>query len=46
MSYFVGGSVVEGGYDEDGGFAINGGKGWKDVVFTNHNIELLGQVNC
>jgi len=43
MSYFVGGSVVEWGYDEDGGFAINGGKGWKDVVFTNHNIELLGQ---
>merc|ERR1719163_1508107 len=39
MSYFVGGSVVEGGYDEDAGFAINGGKGWKDVVFTNHNIE-------
>jgi len=42
MSYFVGGDVVEGGYDEDGGFAINGGKGWADVVFTNHNIELLG----
>ena len=42
MSYFVGGAVVEGGYDEDAGFAINGGKGWKDVVFTNHNIELLG----
>ena len=42
MSYFVGGSVVEGGYAEDGGFAINGGKGWSDVVFTNHNIELLG----
>merc|ERR1719231_710137 len=42
MSYFVGGSVVEGGYQEDAGFAINGGKGWKDVVFTNHNIELIG----
>jgi len=42
MSYFVGGGVVEGGYEEDAGFAINGGKGWKDVVFTNHNIELLG----
>jgi len=42
MSYFVGGSAVEGGYTEDAGFAINGGKGWKDVVFTNHNIELLG----
>merc|ERR1719183_1730749 len=27
MSYFVGGKVVDNGYDEDGGFAINGGKG-------------------
>merc|ERR1712228_810644 len=43
MSYFVGGNVVKGGYKEDGGFAINGGKGWKEVVFTNHNIELLGE---
>jgi hypothetical protein len=42
MSYFVGGDVVEGGYDEDAGFAINGGKGWSTVVFNNHNIELLG----
>jgi len=42
MSYFVGGDQVEDGYSEDGGFAINGGKGWKDVVFTNHQIELLG----
>merc|ERR1711924_215906 len=30
MSYFVGCDVVEGGYKEDGGFAINGGKGWAD----------------
>jgi len=44
MSYFVGGSVVDGGYDEDAGFAINGGKGWKDVVFTNHQIDLNGPV--
>ena len=44
MSYFVGGGVVDGGYDEDGGFAINGGKGWKDVVFTNHQVELNGNV--
>ena len=43
MSYFVGGSVVDGGYEEDGGFAINGGKGWAEVVFTNHKVELLGQ---
>merc|ERR1719473_2153611 len=42
MSYFVGGSAVEGGYVEDAGFAINGGKGWKEVEFANHNIELLG----
>ena len=44
MSYFVGGSVVDGGYAEDAGFAINGGKGWSDVVFTNHNIDLNGPV--
>jgi hypothetical protein len=42
MSYFVGGSAVDGGYSEDKGFAINGGKGWKEVVFTNHGIELNG----
>merc|ERR1711881_654150 len=43
MSYFVGGSVVEGGYSEDAGFAINGGKGWSNVVFDNHQIELNGE---
>ena len=32
MSYFVGGDAVDGGYKEDAGFAINGGKGWKDCV--------------
>merc|ERR1719189_1170676 len=42
MSYFVGGKVVDDGYDEDAGFAINGGKGWSNVVFENHQIELLG----
>merc|ERR1711988_1472797 len=42
MSYFVGGSAVPGGYEEDAGFAINGGKGWADVVFTNHQIECDG----
>ena len=31
-----------GNSDEDAGFAINGGKGWKEVAFTNHKIELLG----
>ena len=38
MSYFVGGKNFTGGYDEDGGFAINGGEGWGEVVFTNHVI--------
>merc|ERR1712190_300478 len=40
MSYFVGHKDVEGGHSEDAGFAINGGKGWSDVVFNNHQIEL------
>merc|ERR1719188_1715807 len=42
MSYFVGHKAVEGGYKEDAGFAINGGKGWSDVVFENHQIECTG----
>merc|ERR1712196_413479 len=44
MSYFVGGNVVDGGYAEDAGFAINGGKGWKDCVYDNHQIELTGGI--
>jgi hypothetical protein len=45
MSYFVGADAVAGGgYAEDSGFAINGGKGWKDVVFRNHEIDLNGTV--
>ena len=44
MSYFVGGSVRENGYDEDAGFAINGGKGWSKCVFNNHAIDLNGPV--
>merc|ERR1712056_20728 len=44
MSYFVGHKDVEGGHTEDAGFAINGGKGWSDVVFNNHQIELVGKV--
>lgn len=44
MSYFVGGNAVEGGYDEDGGFAINGGNGWSNVKFNNHGIDLNGPV--
>lgn len=44
MSYFVGKKAVKGGYKEDSGFAINGGKGWSDVVFRNHQIDLNGPV--
>merc|ERR1719380_172583 len=44
MSYFVGGKAVDNGYAEDGGFAINGGKGWSDCVYDNHQIELKGDV--
>eukprot|EP00438_Fugacium_kawagutii_P007114 Skav222887 [mRNA] locus=scaffold1102:167202:168583:- [translate_table: standard] len=46
MSYFVGAKAVKeaDGIAEDGGFAINGGKGWSDVVFSNHQVELNGNV--
>ena len=44
MSYFVGADAVEGGIAEDHGFAINGGKGWSDVLFDNHQIDLNGNV--
>jgi hypothetical protein len=42
MSYFVGSKAVTGGFDEDSGFAINGGKGWSNVVFDNHMIDVSG----
>ena len=45
MSYFVGAEAM--GADEfkgeDAGFAINGGRGWSDVVFRNHQIDLMGE---
>merc|ERR1711870_183968 len=44
MSYFVGCKAVNNGYAEDGGFAINGGKGWSDCVYDNHQIELKGEI--
>ncbi|CAE7763051.1 JNK, partial [Symbiodinium microadriaticum] len=44
MSYFVGSDAVEGGYAEDTGFAINGGKGWSDVVFENHKTNRTGNI--
>merc|ERR1711988_1546648 len=46
MSYFVGAEAMD--MDEfkgeDAGFAINGGKGWSKVVFSNHQIEEHGPV--
>merc|ERR1711988_2057103 len=44
MSYFVGSKAMNmPEFDgEDAGFAINGGKGWSKVVFTNHQIDLNG----
>jgi hypothetical protein len=27
---------------EDAGFAINGGRGWKDVKFNNHQVSEAG----
>ncbi|CAE7465091.1 unnamed protein product [Symbiodinium sp. CCMP2456] len=44
LSYFVGNANVANGYAEDGGFAINGGKGWSAAVFENHQIEINGNV--
>merc|ERR1719486_281469 len=44
MSYFVGAEAMKNDEfkGEDAGFAINGGKGWKNVVFRNHKIDLNG----
>lgn len=44
MSYFVGSNAVDDGIEEDTGFAINGGKGWADCVYNNHQIETIGGV--
>ena len=44
LSYFVGGAAGPFAHDEDGGFAINGGKGWASVVYDNHAIALKGDV--
>ena len=45
MSYFVGANAVDsGGIAEDGGFAINGGKGWKSCVYKNHQITVKADV--
>merc|ERR1719163_2443021 len=44
MSYFVGAEAMKNNKfkGEDAGFAINGGRGWKSVVFRNHNVDLNG----
>merc|ERR1719213_1058225 len=44
MSYFVGAEAMKDNKHkgEDAGFAINGGRGWKDVKFNNHKIDLNG----
>merc|ERR1712151_1058665 len=44
MSYFVGAEAMGDNRfkGEDAGFAINGGRGWKDVTFRNHQIDLNG----
>merc|ERR1719161_3520111 len=41
MAYFVGAEAMKADEykGEDAGFAINGGSGWKNVVFRNHQIE-------
>merc|ERR1712087_114659 len=44
MSYFVGAEAMKNDKfkGEDAGFAINGGRGWSNVVFNNHKIDLNG----
>ena len=44
MSYFVGGTAVDNGLEEDAGFAINGGKGWSKVVFKNSEVDYSGNI--
>ena len=44
LSYFVGDGNVEDGYSEDSGFAINGGKCWKEVLFRNYKIHIVGNI--
>ena len=39
LSYFVGGDLINDGYMEDKGFAINSGKCWSNVEFFK--IKLI-----
>merc|ERR1711865_1095826 len=42
MSYFVGSEAMKDDTykGEDAGFAINGGKGWSNVIFNNHKVNV------
>ena len=42
--YFVGAEAMKNDKfkGEDAGFAINGGRGWKDVKFNNHQVSEAG----
>ena len=40
LSYFIGGDIIDGGYTEDKGFAINSGKCWSNVEFFNNQIDI------
>ena len=45
LSYFVGYDAISpAGYPEDGGFAINNGEGWKEVVIKNYDISCMGDL--
>ena len=44
LSYFVGGAAGPFAHDEDGGFAINGGRGWAKCVHDNHQILQKGGI--
>merc|ERR1719326_2087381 len=46
MAYFVGADAMKNDKfkGEDAGFAINGGRGWSNVVFRNHQVETFGPV--
>jgi len=44
LSCFVGYKAVDSGHDKDDGFVINGGKGWSDCAYDNHQIELKGTI--
>ena len=44
MSYFVGSSAIDNGHSEDKGFAINGGKGYNNCVYHNHNIIIMNNI--